>query len=541
MIQFRQKEFMGVGAIAAMVAPGMIQSHNQAKKNEEQQEQFQRQNAKLQEKQTEAMNKIAKAAASDPSKAQAFVGQQQQRAYALIPAGLAKKIAQKGQAVFELGRGINNYGKGGNIMKAVGKGLAMGTVFAAGGYAVDKAIQHDRNKITGNAPLPRPVVPPEEAKKKRNKKLIKAATGAALIGGSVLAARRGALGEGFKKLTTGKLTKVGADGTRQAITGKSVLKDLGQTYKAGIKDQVAGTGGLLTAGLLATPAIGYIGERKQLKEQAQAQAQAQQRKYSEDEQQKQPSRAKSVLKKAAIGTLAAAGTFAAARRGAFGNKVARGANDMLMTYGHKISGKNGNKLGDWMMKSGSRGYGKFSAQAQEKALQSAVASGKQATSNLGNQQWLNENISADIAKARGLAKSGQIAEARLAGFDAASVADRAGAARLRRVRSGNVNTTIGSTILNVPASFLGSGSRKTADFLHQVTANTNGAYGQDAVNMAKFLRRHKKTALVGATGLGMVAWKPWTMGENAVKGTLGAIDKNAYAYEKSKEQEVPQE
>ena len=59
--------------------------------------------------------------------------------------------------------------------------------------------------------------------------------------------------------------------------------------------------------------------------------------------------------------------------------------------------------------------------------------------------------------------------------------------------------------------------------------------------MAKFLRRHKKTALVGATGLGLVAWKPWTMGENAVKGTLGAIDKNAYAYEKSKEQEVPQE
>ena len=511
MIQFRQKEFMGVGAIAAMVAPGMIQSHNQAKKNEEQQEQFQRQNAKLQEKQTEAMNKIAKAAASDPSKAQAFVGQQQQRAYALIPAGLAKKIAQKGQAVFELGRGINNYGKGGNIMKAVGKGLAMGTVFAAGGYAVDKAIQHDRNKITGNAPLPRPVVPPEEAKKKRNKKLIKAATGAALIGGSVLAARRGALGEGFKKLTTGKLTKVGADGTRQAITGKSVLKDLGQTYKEGLKDQVAGTGGLLTAGLIAAPAIGYIGERKQLKEQAQAQAQAQQRKYSEDEQQKQPSRAKSVLKKAAIGTLAAAGTFAAARRGAFGNKIARGANDMLMTYGHKISGKNGNKLGDWMMKSGSRGYGKFSAQAQERAL------------------------------ARGLAKSGQIAEARLAGFDAASVADRAGAARLRRIKSGNVNTTIGSTLLNVPASFLGSGSRKTADFLHQVTANTNGAYGQDAVNMAKFLRRHKKTALVGATGLGLVAWKPWTMGENAVKGTLGAIDKNAYAYEKSKEQEVPQE
>ena len=366
MIQFRQKEFIGMGLVASMV-PGMIQSHNQNKKNAEQQEQFQRQNAKLQEKQTEAMNKIAKAAEKDPSKIQAVNGlMEQQRSYAIplkLSSGVVRALAkgkgnlrrgmQKGgQVVYEFAKGIGPD----KVTKTIGSGIAMGGTMAIGSYALDKAIQADRKRLTGGAPLPQASQKSQEEKaKERNRKITKAAIGATTLAGGILAARKGYLGKGFQNLSKG----LNSQGKK--IDGKALLQNTGKHLKAGFGPKQIVSGAAFGA-LFTLP--GYISQRSQLKEQAQNQ----QKQYSEEEvQQEQPRRkVGSVLKKAAIGTVATVGTVATLRRvGPVG--VRKSINDMYMTYGKKFAGKSGQgKLGNWMMNSGAEQYGKAVVRGQQK-------------------------------------------------------------------------------------------------------------------------------------------------------------------------------
>ena len=520
MIEFRQKNFIApvVLGMIASTGIGVGQSAIQSKKDKEQATEFQERNEKLQQRQTAALNRIAVQAEKNPQKAQEAAGIVAQKSYAAIPAGLGSKLAagskKWGQVAYEFARGINKSGSGNQIVKKVGTGLAMGTTMAAGGYLVDKAIQADRKRLTGGAPLPQG--DPNAQQKNKGKGLKKVALTGAALGATVLAARKGYLGQGFKNLSHG-LNSAG-----QKINKTSALKGLGNEYKKGFKEQfitkdpVSGKnklnkfGTALTLGFAGMGAVPYLGERSQLK--AQANAQGQQKQYAEPAQEAQqgPKRG-SFLKKAAIGAGTAAAAFALARRGAMGTKLAKSSNELFMTYGNKLAGKSGTgKLGNWMMKSGASNYAKAAAKTAQK--------------NIGK-----------VANSAG--KNADKAKAVLSNFNSEAYAQKAGAARLKAVQSGAASRKLGQGVLGGISGFMGGGGQKNTNaFLTRMARD--GSNSQATKDAANFLMKHKRTALVGATGLGLLSFKPFGWGDSAVRKAAGAVDKNAFAYEKSKEQQV---
>ncbi len=551
MIQFRQKEFI-LGTVA-MVVPQMVQSHNQNKKATEQQEEFQRQNARLQQKQNEAMNKIAKAAETDPSKAQAAAGILQQKSYTSLGLRAGVKLRQAvkrgGQVVYDFARGIGPE----KVAKHLGSGLAMGATMAAGGYVVDKLIQRDRARITGGAPLPKPEKSPEEKKKERNKKLTKLAVGATALAGTALAARKGVFGKGFENLSKG----LGKSG--KPINGKAIFDTAKKHFKGGITLGSLGTG----AAFGALTNAGYLSERKQLKEQA-AQQNAQ-KQYSEgippENPNPNPKKRKigSVMKKVAIGTAATVGTVATLRRvGPVG--VRKSINELYMTYGKKLAGKAGNgKLGNWMMKSGSQQWGKAQAKVAEDAIRSRISAASGAAKDLADPKKLKklqkkfklepQKYQDELNKLKNLSNQGSVDRAKeaLSKFDnaefRAKFAESAGQRKLDLIKSGDIvksgtnSRKLGEGLIGGIGSIFGAGKRTTSGYLAKMSRTGTG----NTKKTADWLLRHKGVGLTGGVAIGSLTFKPWGWGDTAVKKTLGAVDKNAFAYEKSKEQQVPQQ
>ena len=368
MIRFRKKEFSFTGALmVGSMVDGMVQGRKTAKQQERQGEEMMQQQARLAKKTNEALDRVAKAAQSDPSKAMQ-AAQVMQKSYA-APAFLAKA----GQTVYEFGRALNKTGEGHQIAKKIGSGLAAGSTMAIGSYAIDKAIQADRKRITGNDPLPQPQKDP----KKKKKAIRKAIAGTALAAGSVLAARKGYLGEGFKNVFNTKAKDLLAKESVQQ--GKKVAVD---EFKKGMTGKAA----LAGAGFAGFFALPYLSERKQLKDQTKAQ---EQRQYTENYQYQNEKKKGSALGKVALGTAATIGTVATLRRvGPTG--IRKGINEMYMTYGKKIAGQNGNKVGNWMMNSGAKEYGKAQAKATQKTLQSLVEKGKSAQATLADPKKLEK-------------------------------------------------------------------------------------------------------------------------------------------------------
>ena len=534
MIQFRQKDFAVsfLASTAAMVAPGLIQGHNQNKKNAEQQEEFQRQNAKLQEKQNEAMNRIAKAAEKDPSKVQAVQSMFGQKEYAAISGilkngskllGKGKNLLNKGGTVaYEFAQGIGKK----RIGKTIGNGLAMGTTMAIGSYALDKAIQADRKKITGGAPLPSAQKSPEELSAEKKKKLRKLATGAVVTAGTILAARKGALGSKVQNLSKG---------LNSAGTAKMNLRPIVDSAKHSFKKGMTGGSVLAGAGFAGLFALPYLAERRQLKDQV-----AQQKQYTEE----QRSRG-SVLKKAAIGTLATVGTIATLRR-AGPTGLRKGINDMYMTYGNKLAGKTSTKkLGDWMMKSGSEQYGKAVVSGRQRALNKQIKAGTKAANGGGFFDRHNirlkfkgkDLLGRSPEELQKIAARGRKATTSIGKLDANNIAQE----RLRKIQTGKASRKIGQGVLEGISSIFGINKKRTTSFLNKMTntnKNSGAIYSKETQDVANFLKRHKRTAAAGTIGLGLVAFKPFEWGDAATKKVVGAIDKNAYAYEKSKEQPV---
>lgn len=534
MIEFKQKEFWG---IALSTGATMLQGGAQNKKNMAQQEEFQNQQAKLQKKQNEALNKIAKAAENDPSKAQAAAGVLQQKAYA-SPSAFLKK---GGQVVYNFAKGIGGH----NIARKVGGGLAMGAAMAGGSYVIDKAIQADRARITGGAPLPVPQKSPEEKKQERKKKLIKAGVGTALAAGSVLAARRGLLGQGLQNISRGK------------FNSKALLGTAKESFKKGMtgKELAVGAG---FAGIFTVP--GYIGERSQLKKQAKAQAaqEAQQQKQFsvEQEQKEQPKKKGSVLKKAVIGTAATAAGLATLRRvGPVG--IRKSINNMYMTYGNKLAGKAGNgKIGNWMMKSGAKEYGKAQAKFTENFIQSKISQAASATNELADAKALDKlkngiykydpkGYANHIKNLKKSADPTTVARMknRLANFDSAKFAEEAGKNHLAKIRSSNklvarqAQRKVGEGLIGGYGTLMGVGPKETTGFLRKMSRSGDTA----TAKTADWLLRHKRAGLLGGAVAGSIAFKPFGWGDAAAKKAIGAVDKNAFAYEKSKEQQVPAE
>ena len=528
MIEFRQKIF--VAAIAAKVGSvlssnalmggtmvgQMVQSSNQAKQQEKQNEEMMEQQQRLQKQTQKALEKVANAAKKDPSKAGA-VAEVMQRSYSIPVAKLGTALKKGGQTVYEFGRILNNSNGGNQIAKKVGSGLAMGATMAVGSYALDKAIQADRKRITGGAPLPQP----QEDPKKKSKGIRKAVTGAALVAGSVLAARKGYLGKGFENLSHFK------NSAGQKLNLNPAKKVLGKELKSGLTGKAA-LGGLGFAGLLNA---GYIGERKQLKDQARAQGE--QKQYSENYQYQVEQRERkrgSALKKLAIGTAATIGTVATLRRvGPVG--LRKNINDMYMTYGKKIAGKTGNKVGNWMMKSGATEYGK----AVKAGADKAIAAGKKAAAGGGFRDKL-PFIGRSEEQLQAIAQRGKLAER--ANIDAA----KAGESRLKRIQSGQTGRKLGQGVLDGISGFFGFGKKQRAGILSDALAKDPKTgkfiYSEGTRNTAEFLRKHKRTAALGGIAVGSIAFKPFEWGDKAVRGATRAVDKNAFAYEKSKEQQV---
>lgn len=548
MIKFKQKEFVAPAIIAkagkfiakdlttgsgmatmmgvqtvgtgAQMIQGGIQNKGNMKAQEEQfkaqqreQKRIAKSQAEISKKNAEAVNNLAKAvkksgtsgnttnalanAATNLTQTTPTIAMYS--APALL-ANVGKNLARGGQVVYEFGKVLNNTGGGNQIAKKIGSGLAMGSTMAVGSYAIDKAIQADRKRITGGAPLPQPQKDP----KKKKKAIRKAIAGTALAAGSILAAKKGYLGQGFKNVFNTKAKDLLAKESVQQ--GKKVAVD---ELKKGMTGKAA-LGGAGFAGLLALP---YLSERKQLKDQAKAQ---EQRQYTENYQYQNEGKKKkgSVLGKIAIGTAATVGSIALARR-VGPAKLSRGINNMYMTYGKQIAGKNGNKVGNWMMKSGAEQYGKAQARIVQKNLQSVVKAG---------------------------GKNAKAAESSLKNLDKAKLAERAGQAQLKAVQEGNAGRKLGQGVLDGIGGFFGFDKKTRGRILNEATAKDPKTkipiYSDDTRAVAEFLKKHKRTAGVAGIAVGSLAFKPFEWGDKAVRGATKAVDKNAFAYEKSKEQEV---
>lgn len=529
MIKFRQKYFalplIGlVASTGAGIGVSAVQTSAHHKKDAAQAEEFQRQNEIEQRKQNEALNRIAKAAENNPEKAQQAAAVIAQKSYAAASPGLLK---QAGNVAFEVAKGLKGNGK---AREKLAKGLAIGTTMAVASYGADKWIQADRKKLTGGAELPKPQVDPEEAKKKRNKKIAKIGAAGLATVGTVLAAKSGRLGAGWERVAN-----------RSAEQWKGTASRFAKDFRTGVKENIipakgSGAAGLLGPGLtVAFPALtigGYaLGERKQLKEQAAQQ----QKQYADIQEQGNPRKKSpgSVLKKVAVGTAAAATAIAAGRRGAFGAKAGRYLNDWYMSRGAQLSRLSNGKYGQGMIKSGADKWAKFNRETTDKALKKAnqtlvdAKAGKKTFRDLfrSNEQIIAKN------KERISQTSEEINRLR-------NMRNMTGAERSSRILSGQDHTSFTKSVLDSkPVRFITFQEGDHQKFLQNLAKN---AKHDETKKVANFLTTGtgKTLAAVGSVGVGAVAMYPFTVGDKAVRGVTGAVDKNAFAYEKSKDQEI---
>lgn len=111
---------------------------------------------------------------------------------------------------------------------------------------------------------------------------------------------------------------------------------------------------------------------------------------------------------------------------------------------------------------------------------------------------------------------------------------------LNSVKNAQIWKTPGKTILGGISNLSGGGGRKGVENFGKNLYNRGIKSGSKwSQNVGKFIMKNPKTSL-GASipvGLGIMAGT-WDTGEKIVRKGAEAIDKNAYAYQKSKEQEI---
>ena len=100
----------------------------------------------------------------------------------------------------------------------------------------------------------------------------------------------------------------------------------------------------------------------------------------------------------------------------------------------------------------------------------------------------------------------------------------------------------GEKILGGISSISGGGGRKGVyKFGHQLNRYGKHSGSEWSQKAGKFIMDHPKTALVGSipVGVGIMA-ATWDTGEKLVRKGMKKLDKNAYAYQESKEEEIPE-
>ena len=528
MIKFRQKEFVVplVGLVAstgAGIGVSAVQTKKHHNQDMAQAEDFQRQQKKEQEKQNEALNRIAKAAENNPEKAQQAAAVVQQKSYAAVPQGFFRRA---GNVTYDIAKALN---KGGQAREKLAKGLAIGTTMAVAGYGADKLIQADRKRLTGGASLPKPQTDPEEAKKKRRKTIAKIGAGTLAIAGTAIAAKHGKLGAGWEKVAN-----------RSKSQWKGTAGRTGKDFVVGVKENIipTGKGGAekwigpgFTVLFPALSIGGYaLGERKQLKDQAKEQ----QKQYAEQESPKKKKSAGSVLKKAAGGAVIAASAIAAGRRGAFGAKTGRYLNDWYMSRGAQINKLSGGKYGQKMVKSGSELWDKFNEKATRQALDKtnrSISNAKAGKRKFWDVFRSKESL-AERNKDRITKGSEKLAEIK-------NLRNTTGAQRARDVLDGRVHTSLTKSVIDSkPVRFMTFQEGNHQKFLGNLAKDAS--VGDDTRRVARFLTTGtgQTLAAVGSVGIGAAAMYPFTLGDKAVRKATKAVDKNAFAYEESKGQEL---
>ena len=112
----------------------------------------------------------------------------------------------------------------------------------------------------------------------------------------------------------------------------------------------------------------------------------------------------------------------------------------------------------------------------------------------------------------------------------------------KKIKAAPIFHTPGQTILGGISNMFGGGGRRGVyKFGHQLNRYGKHSGSEWSQKAGKFIMDHPKTALVGSipVGAGIMAGT-WDAGEKLVKKGMKKIDKNAYAYQESKEEEIPE-
>ena len=449
MIRFKQKEF--IAWMVPLTIAGLGQGAIQMKQANDQAQEAERQAQETQkalDRQTKALNKIASEAKKTPDIAQQ-VAQQKQMSDTRIklfaaPAGLANNVKGFAKDLFKINKG--------NITRAGKMGLSFGAMGYAGNRIATSIKDHD------------------EGNDGKNKNFLgKAALGAAAVGGTYLAAKRGMLGKTPINALNGKTGSEAIAGGIKRV-GRAINPI--QRDKAG-KIEKLGTG--LNASFIAMPVVGYLGQRKQQKDQI-AQTEENSRNYSE----KKEGSTKSKLLKttAALGGLA--GTVALARRGKLGAGSQKFIGNATAQIGGTLKSAGANRLGERLAKDGSNVY------------------------------------------AKGLEKAGKL-----------------NGQTVIQAAEGKYKTSTGpnkiSGMFNKGASFFGFFGKGGTEAVQNTANRLASSQNSISKGLGEYMQKHKTTANIGA-GVGSLAAGGAIMG--AAGKPFKVFDSHAYDIEKENEQKV---
>lgn len=112
----------------------------------------------------------------------------------------------------------------------------------------------------------------------------------------------------------------------------------------------------------------------------------------------------------------------------------------------------------------------------------------------------------------------------------------------KKIKAAPIFHTPGQTILGGISNIFGGGGRKGVyKFGNQLNRYGKHSGSEWSQKAGKFIMDHPKTALVGSIpiGAGIMAGT-WDAGEKLVRKGMKKVDKNAYAYQESKEEEIPE-
>jgi hypothetical protein len=474
MIKFKQKLYFApaaalaaVGGKAGLAVMGAgtgisaIQGYNANSEAEEQTEEMKRHNMK--------MEKIAKEQV------------QEQKNFGAAQIMSMVKNATEAVKNSQVGGFANDMYKmhGSGLKKAAG----IGASFAGLGYIGNRAAQSWKDHDEGNDG-------------KTGKALAKIAGTAAVVGGGVLAAKKGVLG----KTAQNFMSKEGTGGKALSSLGKAVNPIVRDDKTGAIKGK-ATLGKVAMNGFFAgMPVLGYAAQRGQEKEQSEAQAN-----YSEKEG--------SGIGKKILSGLAVAGTVAGgvygARKGVFGAGAQKAVGNKLAQAGSFLGKYGATKgVGERLIKSGSDAFGQGSAKKLADLQANAFGKGTGVQMSAEQIQKKAQEIAARRSK--------------MAMETPASLKKGA-------------SETIGGAM-----NWFGMMGTKSGTGAVQNTANRLASSKNEiSKSVGEWMQKNPNAANIGAGAAAMAGGLgAMSVGEKAVKAVTKTVDKGAYDIEKEQNQKV---